>query len=314
MKKTTSNFVSEVQKLLECPLCFETLLNPVQLPCLHSFCENCIKCHISVQHSISVKCPVCMSPNRADNPLVRDFFKQNLIDMSQTTVTCKKHNELIVRFCTVCERLMCVDCVADKCQNGQYGHQLINKDVIENNICTFLQKSQFQVSQWKTNFENTSASANTFFEEAAKTIKTLINSHADDVCSVVKQEANKMCKQVDAQCAARKRRAQHMNDEALKSVETLEKAIASGLQSPLEDRVDISSQLKKKMKLPNIVEIDPKSCSLDIEFIPMKWNECELSIGKLQGSMDETELAELQESIATPNLVVRVPTYISIIK
>lgn len=318
MEKTPTNFASEVRSLLECPLCLATLIDPVQLPCLHSFCERCIKHFISEQQGNLVKCPVCRASNPAGQSLVRDFFKQNLIDISRKTLTCKKHSELIVRFCTVCKRLMCVDCVADKCQNGQYGHKLVNKDVIEKNVCDFFHKSQLQVSQWKTIIENSSTKANTMFEEAAKAIKTLINSHADDVCNVVKQEASTMCKQVDKQCAVRKKQVQLTNDEALKSVEMLEKAIASGIQSPLEDRIGISFQLEEKMKRPNIVDVDQQSCSLDVKFIPTDWKEHKLSIGTLQKNLTnkseltqfeltQSKLTELQDSTATPNLVVRNP-------
>lgn len=45
-------------QLLNCGICHSTYSNPKVLPCLHSFCEQCLYDYIPDQ-SLSVTCPVC---------------------------------------------------------------------------------------------------------------------------------------------------------------------------------------------------------------------------------------------------------------
>ncbi|XP_021340391.1 tripartite motif containing 13-like [Mizuhopecten yessoensis] len=58
--------------LLECPICLERLQQPKSLPCLHSFCQDCLGTYITKElsgkmaSSTSFTCPVC----RRMTPLV----------------------------------------------------------------------------------------------------------------------------------------------------------------------------------------------------------------------------------------------------
>ncbi|OWF36535.1 Tripartite motif-containing protein 2 [Mizuhopecten yessoensis] len=52
-------------QLLECPICLERLHQPKSLPCLHSFCQDCLGTCITKEMSgqmasaTSFSCPVC---------------------------------------------------------------------------------------------------------------------------------------------------------------------------------------------------------------------------------------------------------------
>ncbi|XP_069105044.1 tripartite motif-containing protein 2-like [Argopecten irradians] len=54
-----------VSRLLECPICLEQMRQPKSLPCLHSFCEECLGTYIATDVSgemasiLSFPCPVC---------------------------------------------------------------------------------------------------------------------------------------------------------------------------------------------------------------------------------------------------------------
>ncbi|CAH3180231.1 unnamed protein product [Porites evermanni] len=53
-----------LQKEAECPLCLETVNNPKTLPCLHSFCLECLDKHAGFarrQLQTTIKCPVCQT-------------------------------------------------------------------------------------------------------------------------------------------------------------------------------------------------------------------------------------------------------------
>ena len=66
-----SRFTTDVQQLFtilkkegECPLCLETVNNPKTLPCLHSFCLECLDKHAGFarrQLQATIKCPVCQT-------------------------------------------------------------------------------------------------------------------------------------------------------------------------------------------------------------------------------------------------------------
>jgi tripartite motif-containing protein 56 len=50
-------------EITNCAICLETLNIPKYLPCLHTFCENCIASHISTSfekgNTASFDCPIC---------------------------------------------------------------------------------------------------------------------------------------------------------------------------------------------------------------------------------------------------------------
>lgn len=58
---------SEVELVFKCPICLENFTNPKSLPCLHTFCELCIKSVIASaisdcqnqQRRVCVSCPEC---------------------------------------------------------------------------------------------------------------------------------------------------------------------------------------------------------------------------------------------------------------
>ena len=64
-----SRFTMDVQQLFtilkkeaECPLCLDTVNKPKTLPCLHSFCLECLDKHAGFarrQLQATIKCPVC---------------------------------------------------------------------------------------------------------------------------------------------------------------------------------------------------------------------------------------------------------------
>ena len=53
-----------LKKEAECPLCLETVNNPKTLPCIHSFCLECLDKHANFarrQLQATIKCPVCQT-------------------------------------------------------------------------------------------------------------------------------------------------------------------------------------------------------------------------------------------------------------
>jgi N-acetylneuraminic acid mutarotase len=63
--------ISKIFTELTCPICFDILLDPIQTPCLHVFCKECIEKSLSVKAS----CPNDRTEIKSEN--LRTFKEQN---------------------------------------------------------------------------------------------------------------------------------------------------------------------------------------------------------------------------------------------
>ena len=75
--------LSAVEENLQCGICLDTLHTAKTLPCLHSFCVECISKHIECNEDHGVyKCPTCMNehpiPTEGVHGLPTDFTKDEL--------------------------------------------------------------------------------------------------------------------------------------------------------------------------------------------------------------------------------------------
>ncbi|XP_067665951.1 E3 ubiquitin-protein ligase TRIM56-like [Haliotis asinina] len=86
---------------LSCSICMELYTDPKQLPCLHSFCKQCLSTHILKQVAgsgdIAFPCPVCRNMCKPANPdptkimewvdsFPDNFFIKNLMDTYETQI------------------------------------------------------------------------------------------------------------------------------------------------------------------------------------------------------------------------------------
>ena len=55
-KGGTDNFISNIQKELECRVCLEQITDVKLLKCLHTFCEECL---VKVAKEGTILCPIC---------------------------------------------------------------------------------------------------------------------------------------------------------------------------------------------------------------------------------------------------------------
>merc|ERR1719233_941824 len=61
----------------ECPICLEVVEEPLQTPCRHVFCGDCIKPHIISQGE---RCPICRKPTKLkDLKIPKGLEKQELV-------------------------------------------------------------------------------------------------------------------------------------------------------------------------------------------------------------------------------------------
>ena len=76
----------DLLKMLECPICLQNFEAPECLPCLHTFCAQCIREHITKTpiKTSGVVCPICRSSfpvqNDLNTILKKDFFKADILE------------------------------------------------------------------------------------------------------------------------------------------------------------------------------------------------------------------------------------------
>ena len=116
-----------LKKEAECPLCLDTVKKPKTLPCLHSFCLECLDKLGNVartQLQTTIKCPVCQTPfpiPHTDNftNLPSSFYLNRLVDVlavkyssvkAQKCNSCDENNPA-TSYCFVCQTFMCASCV-----------------------------------------------------------------------------------------------------------------------------------------------------------------------------------------------------------
>lgn len=89
-RQSSTELVSTIeQDMLTCPICLERFVQPKCLPCLHTFCQQCIQQHFarSVQNG-HVDCPTCRKriawgPGSSVSALQTNFLVIRLMDTVQ---------------------------------------------------------------------------------------------------------------------------------------------------------------------------------------------------------------------------------------
>ncbi|XP_060065767.1 uncharacterized protein LOC132546085 [Ylistrum balloti] len=111
-KVNTDNIHLSACRLLECPICLEQMQKPKSLPCLHSFCEECLSSFIIRDMSgdmaavTSFPCPVCRKITSPTNHSERketwaqQFPTNNLV---QYLISCKGSAETPL-YCGPCKK------------------------------------------------------------------------------------------------------------------------------------------------------------------------------------------------------------------
>jgi hypothetical protein len=130
---TCSNSV----EITNCAICLETLNIPKYLPCLHTFCENCIASHISTSfekgNKASFDCPICRTSFSVPyvNCSSEDWAKGFPLNLLVIGLVEKQKIERAETQCMSCQRLeksepalfVCVECSDVLCKTCHQCHK-----------------------------------------------------------------------------------------------------------------------------------------------------------------------------------------------
>ena len=108
----------------KCHLCSKALNNPRTLPCLHSFCLECLENLVYIDGTWlqgEVECPTCMSPFQVSEEFIDDLpipflsgrFKDTQLDeVIQGNINCSncEGGMAAISYCYVCRHYLCFRC------------------------------------------------------------------------------------------------------------------------------------------------------------------------------------------------------------
>jgi len=123
---------SRITEITTCPICLEDFRDPRSLPCLHSFCHQCLQGHCKDKWpGDDVLCPLCRKefqiPQDGLKALPINFFLKNLIEARD--IEKKKSESVGCEACSVDQHVKraavyCIDCsqrLCEKCKNWRRG-------------------------------------------------------------------------------------------------------------------------------------------------------------------------------------------------
>ena len=133
MAAFSCNVNYELQEFITCSICAEDYVRPRTLPCLHSFCFNCLDEHIKTsikqRRRNEFYCPLCnhhiqVAPSRGADSFPASFFISNIRDVIQSETVRFQDSS----FCEICkcrgrhETFKCVVCVKSMCSSCVKAH------------------------------------------------------------------------------------------------------------------------------------------------------------------------------------------------
>ncbi|CAD5114936.1 DgyrCDS3966 [Dimorphilus gyrociliatus] len=113
-----SSAESEPPRLLSCGICWKTYSQPKILPCLHTFCSNCLMEYLPAE-SLGITCPVCrhqsILPQNGIEGLPNNNTLINLLSgsINDDQIFCPSHpKNCIELYCNECETAICYECTS----------------------------------------------------------------------------------------------------------------------------------------------------------------------------------------------------------
>lgn len=224
-----SSPLSKLEEQLTCSVCLDLYTNPKTLPCLHSFCQDCLEGlsldHQKISDAYYISCPSCrlrIDLTDGVGVLPAAFHINNLMETynqmkekkdappnvsdEQTQppadTPCTTHGKSLDTYCETCDMLVCFTCVKQRHREHEY--DLINDGYRKQ--CQILYSCLNPVKE-KTVAITEAIAVLTRREEEIKqqseTVKEDIQAMMDEVISALRQSERQLIEEVDAVVAGK---------------------------------------------------------------------------------------------------------------
>ncbi|XP_071172135.1 E3 ubiquitin-protein ligase TRIM56-like [Mytilus edulis] len=238
---------SHVVDITTCAICLEKLNIPKYLPCLHTFCEICIRTYMTAifekEQKQSIKCPVCRTtvpiPKEISAPdewakiLPLNFLIVGLLEKEKVENPQKK--------CMVCERMeikseasfICVDCSDLLCSNCKKHHKA-SKTSSDHEIRNINELSS--VSECLKTFKNLCS------EHKEEELKLFCVDHQIPCCSMCVSINHRRCEKV---LSIEDPAVKYAKSEEVKYLKTQLGNVDSDLKAIIKDRISAKENIEK---------------------------------------------------------------------
>ena len=132
-----SSGLLRLEEQLTCPVCLDLYTNPKTLPCLHSFCQECLEGLPQEREARGdtyyLSCPTCHQrtevPREGVGAFPVAFTLNNLKEITQSLkkkasdpqeVTCNDHDKPLEVFCETCKTIICFNCAVPTHKDHKY--------------------------------------------------------------------------------------------------------------------------------------------------------------------------------------------------
>ena len=138
--------LEKLEEQITCPICLEHFTNPKVLPCLHSFCLQCLQGVpiVLVEGNHSLPCPTCRSscpvPDNGLASLPPSFVINNLTEVYELMKKASAHqhascdncdNTNADHYCKQCAKFLCPECLSFHNKwKPHAGHQIISLEEV----------------------------------------------------------------------------------------------------------------------------------------------------------------------------------------
>src|SRR6218665_20447 len=288
MAKTFEKAAEQLRDITECPICMNAFIQPRILPCIHTFCFECLK-HISEAEQKKpgqgMNCPLCRKefviPEEGMNGVQKNFFMENLLEFKKTLQIGR--DTIICHMCNIRNEgkvgeipkatMRCLECQDNYCDSCVKVHQFqkVTKHHQMINIGSDVKSEMRRLVSTKSCPKHSHNTLNFYCSECKKIVcvSCFVESHkipdCKDVATVdeefrqtIEKKAQKISTYVNEMCFMRNTMIREKKDfvkeivekeeEILKKNQELKDMIDKHTKSLLDELSAIKSQHLKEME------------------------------------------------------------------